>query len=179
VVVDGDVHELPANGLADSAGRIGVLGVVGRVTLTADAFARATDDPAELLDVDMDELARTRALVTDRLLEPDPAELAHPDPGHDSRNGRQRHPERLRDLSAREPQPPQLDDHLDTIRSGPVGDTARRGSTITQPSQTLEPIATDPLPSTAATHTRGGSRQPRPSSPLRQQARTTAAYQSS
>jgi hypothetical protein len=59
VVVDRDVHELLADGVADPAGRVGVLGVVGRVTLPADALARTTDDPAELFDVDMDELART------------------------------------------------------------------------------------------------------------------------
>jgi len=59
VVVDGDVHELPADGVADSAGRVGVFAVVGRVALAADPFARATDDPAELLHVDVDELAGT------------------------------------------------------------------------------------------------------------------------
>ena len=44
-----------------------------------DAFAGAAFDPAELLDVDVDELARPRALVADGLLEPEPAEPAHPD----------------------------------------------------------------------------------------------------
>jgi hypothetical protein len=34
-----------------------------------------------VLDVNVDEFARTRSLVADRLLKPDPAELAHPDPG--------------------------------------------------------------------------------------------------
>jgi hypothetical protein len=58
VVVDRDMDELPADGVADPAGSVGVLGVVGRVTHAADALARTTDDPAELLHVDMDELAR-------------------------------------------------------------------------------------------------------------------------
>ena len=45
-----------------------------------DAFAGAALDPAELLDVDVDELARTLMLVADRLLEPEPAQPTQPEP---------------------------------------------------------------------------------------------------
>jgi hypothetical protein len=70
-----------------------------------DGVARH-EDPAELLDVDVDQLAGPVALVALWRLDPDPAELAHPDPGEDARDGRERHPERLCDLRAREAQPP-------------------------------------------------------------------------
>ena len=45
-------------------------------------------DPTEPLDIDVDQLAGPVALVTLGGLETDPAELAHPDPGQDSRHGR-------------------------------------------------------------------------------------------
>jgi hypothetical protein len=45
-----------------------------------DALASAALDPAELLRVDVHELASTLAFVSDRLLEPDPAKTAHPAP---------------------------------------------------------------------------------------------------
>ena len=48
-----------------------------------NALAGAAFDPTELLDVDVQELARPRALVPERLLEAKPSELAHPDPGQD------------------------------------------------------------------------------------------------
>ena len=56
---------------------VGARSVVVRLTPPRDALAGAALDPAELLDVDMHELTRPRALVADRLLEPDPAEPAH------------------------------------------------------------------------------------------------------
>jgi hypothetical protein len=40
-----------------------------------------TADPAKLLYVDVDQLARPGALIADRLLEPDPAQLAKAEPG--------------------------------------------------------------------------------------------------
>ena len=51
-------------------------------TLAAkDALAGAAFDPAEPLDIDVDELAWPRALVANRLLKPEPAEPSEPEPG--------------------------------------------------------------------------------------------------
>src|SRR4249919_2739686 len=72
VVVDCDVDVLPADGVADPAGGVGALWVVGRAAVTADSLACTTYDAAELLNVDVDELARPRALIGDRLLKADP-----------------------------------------------------------------------------------------------------------
>ena len=57
------------------------------VAIVAPALAGAADDPAELLDVDVDELTRPRPLVADGRLETEPAESAHADPGQDPRDG--------------------------------------------------------------------------------------------
>ena len=59
VVVDADVDELPADGVAALAGCVGEGAVVVRAGAAADAFAGAALDPAELLDVDVDKLARS------------------------------------------------------------------------------------------------------------------------
>jgi hypothetical protein len=69
----------------------------------APAFAGTAFDPAELLDVDVHELAGPAALVAQRLLEADPAEPAEPEPGQDPRDRRERHRERLGDLRRRHP----------------------------------------------------------------------------
>src|SRR5713226_2243408 len=56
VVVDGDVDVLPADGLAADPGRVrGGRCVVAETSV--DAFAGAAFDPAELLDVEVHELA--------------------------------------------------------------------------------------------------------------------------
>jgi hypothetical protein len=86
-VVDRDVDEVPANrfALAD----VGIDAVEASVALEArDPLAGAAMDPAELLDVDMDELAGALALVALAGLEPNPAELAQTEPGQDAGDGR-------------------------------------------------------------------------------------------
>jgi transposase InsO family protein len=65
----------------------------------ANAPTGAALDPAELLDVDVHELTRSRPLIPLRLLEPDPAEPSQPCTLQDRRDGRQRHRKRLGDLS--------------------------------------------------------------------------------
>src|SRR3954447_16663269 len=60
-VVDADVHELPASGLAPVAVFVGAGLLV--VTAAGDAVPGAAPDPAELLDVDVDQLARMPALI--------------------------------------------------------------------------------------------------------------------
>src|SRR5439155_23336489 len=119
VVVDGDVDVLPA-GEQTVFPRCVATSAVVVVAAAADALAGTVFDSAELLDVNVDELARPRALVADGLLEPEPAELAHPDPGQDPRHRRERHPERLRDLGRREAEPAELRDRLDPIRRSAV-----------------------------------------------------------
>src|SRR5215210_9563798 len=86
-------------------------------------------DPAELLDVDMDELARSGALVAARRLEAKAPEAPESDPGQDPRDGRLRHREDLGDLGAGEAQSPQRADRLDSLLRGSVVDAMRgRGS---------------------------------------------------
>src|SRR5512135_707905 len=69
VVVDGDVDVLPADALMAFAGFVGVGGVVVLLSAIAPALACSSLDPAELLDVEVDELARSGVLVADRRLE--------------------------------------------------------------------------------------------------------------
>jgi hypothetical protein len=66
VVVDRDVDELPA-GVADAAA-IGGVGVGGLAAPVAGDAMAGAQDSAELLDVDVDELARAPALVAVRRL---------------------------------------------------------------------------------------------------------------
>jgi hypothetical protein len=130
--------------------------VLGTAT---DAPAGASFDPGELLDVDVDELTRPRALVADWLLESESAELAHPAPGQNPRHRRERHPERLRDLGRCKAKPTQLRDHLHTVMRGAIRDMPRRRGVITQTGQTVEPVAPDPLTSATDAHTRSRSRR--------------------
>jgi hypothetical protein len=50
-------------------------------------LAGAALDAAQLLDVDVDQLAGALAFVATGRLEAQPAELAHPDAGQDARHG--------------------------------------------------------------------------------------------
>src|SRR3990172_227091 len=70
VVVDGDVHVLPA----DRAPRLASLVGGGRVVVlraSADPPACSASDPAELLDIDVQQLTWPGALVADGRLEPE------------------------------------------------------------------------------------------------------------
>ena len=69
VVVDGDVDVLPADSVADVAGPVGVFGVVVLSAAAAHPPAGAALDAAELLDVDVEQLARSGAFVADDRLE--------------------------------------------------------------------------------------------------------------
>src|SRR5215204_3897144 len=103
-----NVDVLPANGVAAAPIAIGEAAHVV-VAAAADALASAALVPAELLDVDMHELARATALVADGLLETDPAEPAHPASVQDRRDGRERHRQQLGDLGRGHPQAAQGD----------------------------------------------------------------------
>jgi len=132
VVVDADVDELPADRAAVAAGGVSAARPVAARRASTNAFAGAARDPAELFDVDVDELAGSRALIPDRLLEAEPAKSAHPQPLQDPGNGRERHPQRLGDLGGGESQPTQLDNRLDAVSAGAVGDPLGRRGTIEQ-----------------------------------------------
>jgi hypothetical protein len=123
------------------------------------ALARAALDPTELLHVDMDELTRPRALIPDTLLKPEPAEATEPKPGQDPGNGRDRHRKRLRDLSRRHPQPPQLDNDRDPLRRGAVGDPARCRRVVEQ-AHITSAVAANPLARAAHADTGGLGRRP-------------------
>jgi hypothetical protein len=81
------------------------------VSAVAPAFAGTAFDPAELLEVDVHELARPSALVALRWLEPDPAQPAETIAPEYDRNGRERHRECLGDLSRCHPYLPHPQDH--------------------------------------------------------------------
>jgi hypothetical protein len=93
-------------------------------------MARTLDaNPAELLDVDVQQLASAPALVaTHRLGRLEPAQLAQPDALQDRRDRRGGHLEQLGDLWPREAQPPERSDHLDALVGRAVVDVVgRRG----------------------------------------------------
>jgi hypothetical protein len=133
----------------------------------ADAFARAALDTAELLDVDVDQLAGTGALVALRGLKAKAPELAHPDARQDRRHRRQRHVQHLGDLRAGHPQPAQRGDRLHAALIGAIGNHGRRRGAVQQPAGSLRPIAPQPLAGGALADSGrlGGPRQ-RPPRPL-------------
>jgi hypothetical protein len=83
-------------------------------------------DASELLDVDVDQLARPLSLIALRGLQPEPSQLAHPDPGQDPRHGRDSHPEQLGDLGAGQAHATQRGDRLDPPLVGAVRHDTRR-----------------------------------------------------
>ncbi len=84
-----------------------------RVAFAAgDALACAAVDAPELLDVDVDQLARSLALIAHRGLQPEPAELAHPEPlAGPPQIVEHRQPEQIGELGGGEPQPAQRGEH--------------------------------------------------------------------
>jgi hypothetical protein len=102
-------------------------------------------DAAEFLDVDVDQLARAFALIALRRLQPEPAELAHPDPRQDARDRGQRPIEHLGNLGPGEAQPAQRRDRLDRVLVGAVGHAMWRRGAIEQPELAFGPVARDPL----------------------------------
>jgi hypothetical protein len=115
----------------------------------ADALAGTALDPPQPLDVDVDELAGARALVADRLLEPDPAEPAQAEAAEDARDCRERHLQRLGDLGRRETQRPQCHDHLDSLLRRPVRNLPWRRRAIDESRLALAAVAAHPLASAA------------------------------
>jgi hypothetical protein len=103
-------------------------------------------DPAELLDIDVQQLARPLALVAiGRLGGLEPGELAEPDPGQDALHRGERHPERRGDLGASQAHPPQGRDRLDPILRRRACLASRGRGTIGQSGLALLAVATHPL----------------------------------
>src|SRR5437764_14184439 len=77
------------------------------------SLAGATLDASELLDVDVDQFAGDGTFVALGGLEAQASQAAHPDPGQDPRDGRQRPVQQLGDLGSSEAHPAQRGDRLD------------------------------------------------------------------
>jgi hypothetical protein len=140
VVVDHHVHELPARAAAALRTDLDL------VALAGDPVAGATHvDAAELLHVDVDELAGPGELVAVRGLgRLQPRALAEPDPLEPGRHRRDRHRQRLGDLGGGHPQPPQRLDRRHPLRGGLVRDPLRRRAEIVQTGLAL--LAETPQP---------------------------------
>jgi hypothetical protein len=145
-VVDGDVHVIPADRLAAAAIAVGDRAVVVLAQAVTHALSGAALDAPELLDVDVNELAGALALITLGRLEPEPAQTAHPDPGQDPRDRRDRHREQLGDLRASEPEPAQRGDCFDPLLAGAVGHDLGRAAAIQQSALSASPVSGQPLP---------------------------------
>src|SRR5438876_3705892 len=164
VVVDRDVHELPAHGLPAATLGIETRVVVVLAQAARDAFAGTALDPPQPLDVDVSELARARALVADRPFEPDPAESAEAEAAQDAGDGRERHLERVGDLGGGETQAAQGDDRLHPLSGRAVRDVPRCRGTIDESRLALQAVAAYPLASAAHADAGGLGRSPqRPS----------------
>ena len=105
----------------------------------------AVDDPPEFFDVDVDQLAWSLALVAAGWLETEPAELAHPDPGEDARDGRERHRQDFGDLRPREPHPAERGDRLDPLITGAMRNPMWRRGAVKQPELAIVAVATHPF----------------------------------
>src|SRR6266516_6262888 len=146
VVVDADVDVLVADVVAALALQVGVGGVMPPPALASEgSLTGAALDPTEPLDVDVQELARPRALVAARPLEPQPAQLAEALAGEDPGNGRECHPEQLRDLGAGEAQPTHGHDQPHPLIRRPIGDSLRPRVAISQATLPLDSVPVHPF----------------------------------
>src|SRR6266849_7855764 len=166
-VVDADVDVFPAEVIRPPM-------VAAAGDAAGDAVARPSD-PAELLDIDVDELASTLFLVAVRRLEwLQPPELAQPDPGQDPRDRRGRHSQRLGDLVTGQPQPAQRRDHSDTRLACAQRYRRWRRAPIQQTQLAFLAEAAPPLRDRTHAHASGlGRRRERPTlsrNPLNRQA---------
>ena len=99
-----------------------------RTRLAGPAF-----DPAELLDIDVHELAGALALVAPSRLEFEAAEPAHADPGEDAGHGLLAASQQLGDRSPSQAQPAQCGDRLDAFLGGAVRNRTWRGRAVRKP----------------------------------------------
>src|SRR5690606_4733313 len=103
-------------------------------------------DPGELLDVDVDQLARSLFLVTVRWFWWfEPAELAETDPAKNQRDRRDRHVQHLGDLGTRGPDPSEGGDRLNSILRGFMWGPFRSRTSIRKTDLALSEISRSPL----------------------------------
>jgi hypothetical protein len=159
-VVDADVHELPADRFLALLARAALQTPVA-VNAMAGAAGR---DPAEFLDVDVQQLARVAALVAvGRLRRLKAAELAQADAQQDRRDRRQRHRQTERDLRAGHAQLAQQHDHLDEVVGRAMRDRLGCRGAILQAPIALGQVARHPLLTGALANAGGlGRRRQRP-----------------
>src|SRR5690606_7115222 len=135
-VVDADVDELPA-----AAAAAIVAGV-----MAGDAVADLVE-AAELLDVEVDQLARLLALVAaDRLGRLQVAQSAEAGPAQHAADRRGRPPGRGGDLPADPALPAQLDDLLAGRLSGRLAQPMRPRGPVIEAGRSLGLVALDPFP---------------------------------
>jgi hypothetical protein len=113
-------------------------------------------DLAQLLDVDVDQLARALSLIAirrlDRLQSREPAEADPPQP---TRDGRERQTEALCDLSRGHPQASQRLDRLDAVCRQLRGPRLGRRTAVEQARLSLGSPAGEPLGGGAPAHSGG------------------------
>ena len=151
-VVDADMDPLPARAQGPTFAPPDL-----RVAFAGDAVPRPLGaDPAELLDVDVDQLTGPGALIAaDRLRWLQAGELAEADPLEHGRDGRGRHLQGLGDLRAGQPHPPQSGDRLHALGRGGVVDVLWRGAAVQQPSLAIGPVAAHPFAGRLRAHSGG------------------------
>ena len=147
-VIDTDVDVLPAGRTS------GMVRARLMAPVAGDPVSDAAADPSELLDVNVEQLTRSLALVAVRRLgRLQTGELAEPDPGQHRGDRRERHRQRLRDLRASETQPTQRSDRGDPLLAGTRRHPGRGRGTIKQTIRTLGTEPSKPLRDRADTHT--------------------------
>jgi hypothetical protein len=134
VVVDGDVHELPAGGAQQASIGLTDAGAWSALaTIGGDRVAR-NDDPTQLLDVDVHQLARPAALIAIGRLERRQARaLAQPLAQQHCRDRREWHRQALGDLAGGHVQPSQRADRADAVGRRLARLMTRNGRPIDQP----------------------------------------------
>src|SRR4051794_9206509 len=110
-----------------------------------DPFTRAALDASELLDVDVDQLARPRLLIATRGLKPKTPQATHPFALEDRRDRRGRSAEHLGDLRPRETQLAQRADHLNGAHRRLGRLRPARRTAIQQARSALSPPPRQPL----------------------------------
>jgi hypothetical protein len=152
-VVDADVDPLPAG----HAPAVTTTTLELAPAVAGDPMPRPLDaDPAQFLDVDVDQLAGSGALVAaDRLRRLEAREPAETYPLQHRRDGRGRHPQGLGDLRPGQSDPPQRGDRLDPLGRGGVGDPPGRRAPVEQPGLALGAVAADPLAGGPLAHSGG------------------------
>ena len=135
-----------------------MVGVVMAVGAAAHPLAGPAFDPAELLDVDVHELAGALALVAPGRLKSEATKPAHADPGEDAGHGLLGHRQQLGDRSPSEAKPTQRGDRLDALLGGAVGHPKWRRRAVHQAGLPLGPEAARPLAGGALAHLGGRGR---------------------